>query len=61
MLIKKISKQEFEEMYRTMTVKKMSQILGVSTTTIYNVIRDMKIKKKGKKEVWRKLIVEENS
>lgn len=58
-MIKKLTRQEFEQMYRTMTVKKMSQILGVSTTTIYSVIRDMKIEKKGKKQVWRKLIVEE--
>lgn len=42
-----------------MTVKQMSHLLGVSSTTIYSVIRDMKIKKKGKKQVWRKLIVEE--
>ena len=46
-------------MYRTMTVKKMSQELGISTTTIYSIIRDMKIQKKGKKEVWRKIIVED--
>lgn len=59
MLIKRITRKEFEEMYRTMTVKKMSQILGVSSTTIYSVIRDMKIEKKGKKQVWRKLIVED--
>lgn len=59
MLIKKITRKEFEEMYRTMTVKRMSQILGVSSTTIYSVIRDMKIEKKGKKQVWRKLIVED--
>lgn len=58
-LIKKISRKEFEEMYNSMTVKRMSRILGVSSTTIYSVIRDMKIKKKGKKQVWRKLIVEE--
>ncbi len=37
----------------------MAEQLGVSTTTIYSVIRDMGIKKKGKKEVWRKLIVED--
>lgn len=59
MEIKKITRKQFEEMYRTMTVKRMAQQLGVSTTTIYSVIRDMGIKKKGKKEVWRKLIVEE--
>lgn len=59
MEIKKITRKQFEEMYRTMTVKRMAQQLGVSTTTIYSVIRDMGIKKKGKKEVWRKLIVED--
>ena len=59
MEIKKITRKQFEEMYRTMTVKRMAEQLGVSTTTIYSVIRDMGIKKKGKKEVWRKLIVEE--
>ena len=59
MEIKKITRKRFEEMYRTMTVKRMAEQLGVSTTTIYSVIRDMGIKKKGKKEVWRKLIVEE--
>lgn len=59
MEIRKISRKQFETMYRTMTVKKMSQQLGVSTTTIYSIIRDMKIQKKGKKEVWRKIIVED--
>lgn len=59
MEIKKITRKRFEEMYRTMTVKRMAEQLGVSTTTIYSVIRDMGIKKKGKKEVWRKLIVED--
>ena len=58
-MIKKLTRQEFEQMYRTMTVKKMSQLLGVSSTTIYSIIRDMKIEKKGKKQVWRKLIVED--
>lgn len=46
-------------MYRAMTVKKMAEKLSVSTTTIYSIIRDMNIKKKGKKEVWRKIIVED--
>lgn len=59
MEIRKISRKQFETMYRTMTVKKMSQELGISTTTIYSIIRDMKIQKKGKKEVWRKIIVED--
>ena len=58
-LIKKISKKQFEEMYRNMTVRQMSHLLGVSSTTIYSVIRDMGIQKKGKKQVWRKLIVED--
>ena len=59
MEIKKISRKMFEEMYRTLTVKEMAIQLGVSTTTIYKIIKDMNIPKKGKKEVWRKIIVEE--
>lgn len=59
MEIKKITRKRFEEMYNTLTVKAMAQQLGVSTTTIYTIIRDMGIKKKGKKQVWRKIIVED--
>lgn len=55
----KITKKEFEKMYNTMTIKDMSCKLGISTTTIYNIIRDMNIKKKGKKQIWRKIIVED--
>lgn len=56
---RKISREDFEGMYRRMTVKEMSKTLGVSATTIYKVIKDMGISKKGKREVWRKLIVED--
>ena len=58
-MIKKIKRKKFEEMYNSMPVKHMAKELGVSTVTIYNIIRDMNIKKKGKKQVWKKLIVEE--
>lgn len=59
MEIKKITRKRFEEMYNSLTVKAMARQLGVSTTTIYTIIRDMGIKKKGKKQVWRKIIVED--
>ena len=59
MKIKKVNRKQFEEMYRTLTVREMSARLGISTTTIYKIINDMGISKKGKKESWRKIIVEE--
>lgn len=59
MEIKKITRKRFEQMYNTLTVKEMARQLGVSSTTIYTIIRDMGIKKKGKKQVWRKIIVED--
>lgn len=59
MEIKKISRKRFEEMYNTLTVKEMARQLGISSTTVYTIIRDMGIKKKGKKQVWRKIIVED--
>lgn len=58
-MIKKISRKKFEDMYYNMPVKHMAKQLEVSTVTIYNIIRDMNIKKKGKKKVWKKLIVED--
>lgn len=59
MKIKKVSRKQFEEMYRTLTVRQMSEQLGVSATTIYKIIKDLGIQKKGKREIWRKLIVED--
>ena len=57
--ITRISRKDFESMYRRMTVKEMSKTLHISATTIYKIIKDMGITKKGKREVWRKLIVED--
>lgn len=57
--ITRISRENFEGMYRRMTIKEMSKTLGVSATTIYKIIKDLGIQKKGKREVWRKIIVED--
>ncbi len=58
-MVKKITRKQFEDMYYNTPVHVMCKQLNVSSTTIYNIIKDMKIKKKGKKRVWKKLIVED--
>ena len=55
----KIKRSTFEKMYNSMPVKYMAQKLGISTTTVYHIIKDMNIKKKGKKQAWKKIIVED--
>ena len=50
-----LKKEDFEKMYNEMTVKKMAQKLGVSTTTVQNIANRLKIKKKGVGSAHRKI------
>lgn len=50
-----IKKEEFIELYNSMTVKDMAQKLGVSTTTVQNIANKLKIKKKGVGSAHRKI------
>lgn len=43
----KITKVKLEEMYRTMTVKEMAKLLGVSRQTIYTYLKQVNIPLKG--------------
>jgi transposase len=47
-MIKRITKEKLENMYRTMLVKEMSKKLGVSRQTIYTYLKQAKINLRGK-------------
>ena len=55
----KISKQVFEDMYYSMTVKELAEKLGVSQTIIYLKLKELGIAKKGKGYGNRKLEIGE--
>lgn len=54
-----INREKFEKMYNSMPVKKMAEKLKISSTTIYKILKEMGIQKKGKRQQYKKIIVEE--
>jgi DNA invertase Pin-like site-specific DNA recombinase len=44
----KMTKKEFEDMYRSMPTLEMCKKLGISSATLYKYLRKLKIEKKGK-------------
>ena len=44
----KLSKEEFEKMYREMENKALCEKLGISNTTLQNYLKRFEIKRKGK-------------
>lgn len=54
-----INRQRFEKMYNSMPVKKMAEKLKISPTTIYKILKEIGIEKKGKRQQYKKIIVKE--